>query len=44
MARLTEDEVNAIEYSEFDNLFGDVESVNRIKRAKKARIEIVSES
>ena len=45
---LTEDEANAIEDLEylidFDNWFSDDEFVNRIKRAKRRRMEIVSDS
>ena len=44
MARLTEDEANAIEYLDFDNLFGDDESANRIKRAENTMMELVRES
>ena len=45
---LTEDEANAIEDLEylidFDNWSSDDEIVNRIKRAKRRRMEIVSDS
>ena len=48
VAHLTEDESNAIEDLEylidFDNWFSDDEFVNRIKRAKTRRMEIVSDS
>ena len=44
VAQLTEDEANAIEHLDFDNMFSDDEFVNRTKRAKKGRLEIVSDS
>ena len=44
VAQLTEDEANAIEHLDFDSMFSDDEFVNRTKRAKRRRLEIVSES
>ena len=48
VAQLTEDESNAIEDLEylidFDNWFSDDEFVNRLKRAKKRRLQILSDS
>ena len=47
LAQLTEDEANAIDLDyliDFDNWFSDAVFVNRINRAKKRRMEIVSES
>ena len=44
VAQLTEDQANAKEHLEFENMFSDDDIVNQTKRAKKRRLEIVSDS